>query len=118
MIAPPLDRFKQTNVCSKHKSMLYAQKTRNSPMESHRMTVPRNAIRAELGRPPGIATDQLDGLVTVLDLIRSGAARTRPDLPRQAALRRTVISQRLGQLIASGLGEAGAPGPCPRGPGP
>ena len=82
------------------------------------MTVPRNAIRAELGRPPGIATDQLDGLVTVLDLIRSGAARTRPDLARQAALGRTVVSQRLGQLIAGGLVEEGALGPSTGGRAP
>src|SRR5882757_8970695 len=87
-------------------------------MESRRMTVPRNAIRAELARPPGIATDQLDGLVTVLDLIRSGAARTRPDLARQAALGRTVVSQRLGQLIASGLVEEGALGPSTGGRAP
>lgn len=51
----------------------------------------------------GVAPDQLDTLVTVLDLVRSGGARTRPELARRSGLGRTVVSQRLGQLEAAGL---------------
>ncbi|RZT85743.1 glucokinase-like ROK family protein [Pseudonocardia sediminis] len=51
----------------------------------------------------GVAPDQLDTLVTVLDLVRSGRARTRPELALRSGLGRTVISQRLGQLEAAGL---------------
>ncbi|MFP5071289.1 ROK family protein [Pseudonocardia nantongensis] len=51
----------------------------------------------------GVAPDQLDTLVTVLDLVRSGGARTRPELARRTGLGRTVVSQRLGQLEAAGL---------------
>ncbi|MBO4240321.1 ROK family transcriptional regulator [Pseudonocardia alni] len=51
----------------------------------------------------GVAPDQLDTLVTVLDLVRSGRARTRPELARRSGLGRTVVSQRLGQLEAAGL---------------
>ncbi|WP_214370691.1 ROK family protein [Pseudonocardia sp. H11422] len=52
---------------------------------------------------PGMAPDQLDSLVVVLDLVRSGTARTRPELARRSGLGRTVITQRLGQLMACGL---------------
>nr|WP_237453860.1 ROK family transcriptional regulator [Pseudonocardia sp. SID8383] len=45
----------------------------------------------------------MDTLVTVLDLVRSGGARTRPELARRSGLGRTVVSQRLGQLEAAGL---------------
>ncbi|NMH98786.1 ROK family protein [Pseudonocardia sp. K10HN5] len=51
--------------------------------------------------------DQLDSLVAVLDMVRFGEARTRPELSRRAGLGRTVITQRLGQLIGSGLLEEG-----------
>ena len=50
-----------------------------------------------------VAPDQLDTLVTVLDLVRYGGARTRPELARRSGLGRTVVSQRLGQLEAAGL---------------
>jgi glucokinase-like ROK family protein len=67
---------------------------------------------------PGIAPDQLDGLVTLLDLIRSGEARTRPELARRADLGRTVVTQRLGQLLASGLVAEGPLGPSTGGRAP
>ena len=50
--------------------------------------------------------DQLDTLVTVLNLIRSGGGRTRPELARQSGLGRAVISQRLVQLVDWGLVES------------
>ncbi|SFW85400.1 ROK family protein [Amycolatopsis australiensis] len=49
----------------------------------------------------------LDDLVTVLDLVRSGAARTRPELGRRSGLGRTAISQRIGHLMSAGLVEDG-----------
>ncbi|WP_028932622.1 ROK family transcriptional regulator [Pseudonocardia spinosispora] len=54
--------------------------------------------------------DQLDGLVAVLHVIRAGEARTRPELTRATGLGRTVVTQRLGQLLAAGLVEEGALG--------
>lgn len=78
------------------------------------MTVPRTdpelPTRADLGVAPTVSADQLDGLVAVLGLIRSGTARTRPELARRAGLGRTVVSQRLSQLIAGGLVEEGVLG--------
>ncbi|MDT7710909.1 MAG: hypothetical protein QOG20_6516 [Pseudonocardiales bacterium] len=67
---------------------------------------------------PEIAPDQLDGLVTVLDLVRSGEARTRPELARRSGLGRTVVTQRLGHLLASGLIEEGSLGPSTGGRAP
>jgi glucokinase-like ROK family protein len=45
----------------------------------------------------------VDGLVSVLELVRSGAARTRPELSRRSGLGRSVITQRVSQLLDSGL---------------
>lgn len=45
----------------------------------------------------------VDGLVSVLELVRSGAARTRPELGRRSGLGRGVITQRVSQLLDSGL---------------
>ena len=53
------------------------------------------------------AGDQLDTLVSVLDLVRTGQAHTRPDLGRRSGLGRTVITQRVQQLIDCGLLEEG-----------
>lgn len=50
-----------------------------------------------------VSTDQLDGLVTVLDLIRSGRARSRPELARVSGLGRGAVTQRVAQLLDSGL---------------
>jgi glucokinase-like ROK family protein len=54
------------------------------------------------------SADQLDGLVTVLDLVRSGTARTRPQLERLSGLGRNVITQRVAQLMRHGLIEEGS----------
>ena len=66
----------------------------------------------------GLAADQLDTLVTVLDLVRFGHARTRPELARRSALGRTVVTQRLGQLVDGGLVVEGALGPSTGGRAP
>ena len=50
-----------------------------------------------------VIPEQIDGLVTVLELIRSGTARTRPELSRRSGLGRSIIAQRVGQLFDSGL---------------
>jgi glucokinase-like ROK family protein len=47
--------------------------------------------------------DSFDALVTVLDLVRSAAARTRPELAQRSGLGRTVVVQRIEQLLAAGL---------------
>ncbi len=66
----------------------------------------------------GIAIEQLDSLVLVLDLVRSGHARTRPELGRRSGLGRAVITQRVGHLINSGLLDEGELGPSTGGRAP
>jgi glucokinase-like ROK family protein len=51
--------------------------------------------------------DQLEAAVTVLDLVRDGRARTRPELVRASGLGRNVVAQRVAQLQDSGLLEEG-----------
>lgn len=55
--------------------------------------------------------ESYDSLVTVLDFIRSRAAKTRPELGQRSGLGRTVVVQRVEQLLAVGLlvEEANAP---------
>jgi glucokinase-like ROK family protein len=48
-------------------------------------------------------SDQVDDLVHVLKLIRAGEASTRPELGRKSGLGRSVISQRVADLIDAGL---------------
>ncbi len=54
-------------------------------------------------RLPELPPDQLDGLVAVLDLVRSGRAVTKPELIRLSGLGRSVITQRVAQLLEAGL---------------
>ncbi|MFF7474400.1 ROK family protein [Streptomyces sp. NPDC008092] len=56
-------------------------------------------------------TDHTRTLSLVLDLIRSGAAVTRPDLGRQTGLGRTIITQRVDHAIRLGLVAEGEPAP-------
>jgi glucokinase-like ROK family protein len=65
-----------------------------------------------------VSSDQLDTLVAVLDLLRSGAARTRPELSRVSGLGRAVVTQRVVQLLESGLVVDGALGPSTGGRAP
>lgn len=62
--------------------------------------------------------EHIDSLATVLDLVRSGAARTRPEIGRRSGLGRTVVTQRVNQLMACGLLEEGALGPSSGGRAP
>ncbi len=47
--------------------------------------------------------EALDSLVAVLDTVRSGGARTRPELGHRLGLGRTVVTQRVAQLLSSRL---------------
>lgn len=53
---------------------------------------------------------QVDSLVTVLDLVRSVSATTRPAIARASGLGRNVVTQRVAQLLDSGLLTEGALG--------
>jgi glucokinase-like ROK family protein len=52
---------------------------------------------------PPVAPDQVDDLIRLLMLMRSGEANTRPELSRRSGLGRAAVSQRLSELIDSGL---------------
>jgi glucokinase-like ROK family protein len=67
---------------------------------------------------PGRPVDQTDGLHVVLDLIRGGVGRTRPELVRHSGLGRKLVTQRVDQLIARGLVTDGELGPSTGGRAP
>jgi glucokinase-like ROK family protein len=52
-------------------------------------------------------TASLGDLATVVALVRSGTARTRPELARLSGLGRKAVTQRVDQLVACGLFEDG-----------
>jgi hypothetical protein len=68
--------------------------------------------------PATVAVGQLDALVVVLDLVRTGAACTRPGRARRSDFDRTVVTQRVQQLLDSGLLEEGALAPSTGGRAP
>ena len=47
--------------------------------------------------------DHLDSVITVLDIVRSGAARTKPAIARLSGLGRNVVTRRVNQLLDTGL---------------
>lgn len=69
-------------------------------------------------RTGGTTPEQLDALVAVLDHVRDGTARTRRELSRRTGFGRTVIAQRIGQLIASNLLAEDSLGPSSGGRAP
>lgn len=69
-------------------------------------------------RRPTQPIDQLESLSAVLNAVRSDTANTRPSLERLTGCGRTVISQRVEQLIRSGLIEDGAKIPSSGGRAP
>ena len=73
-------------------------------------------VAGPLGIP--VSGEQLDTLVTVLDLVRDGVARTRPEIGRVSGLGRAVVTQRVAQLLESGLLAEGALGPSTGGRAP
>jgi len=64
------------------------------------------------------APDLLDTAVTVLDLVRGGVANTRPEITRLSGLGRNVVTQRVAQLLDSGLLAEGKLGPSTGGRAP
>ena len=58
-----------------------------------------------------VADVALDALVLVLDEIRRGSSRSRPELIDRTGLGRAIVTQRLGELIDRGLVVEGDPGP-------
>jgi predicted NBD/HSP70 family sugar kinase len=67
---------------------------------------------------PVDAGEQIDDLVVLLDLVRHGGARTRPELARRSGLGRTVVSARLTRLLDAGLVTEGELGPSTGGRAP
>ncbi|WP_024877950.1 hypothetical protein, partial [Saccharomonospora piscinae] len=62
--------------------------------------------------------EHVDSLATVLDLVRSQTARTRPEIGRLSGLGRTVVTQRVNELTECGLLEEGSLGPSSGGRAP
>lgn len=63
-------------------------------------------------RTPGPLPDEaLDALVAVLDAIRHGHARARPEIVEHTGLGRAIVSQRVGELVERGLVTEGDVGP-------
>lgn len=57
-------------------------------------------------RPTPLASlpaEQIESLVSVLDAVRNGAATTRPEVAHRTGLGRNVVTQRVSQLVSSGL---------------
>ncbi|HEV7898535.1 MAG TPA: ROK family protein [Planosporangium sp.] len=74
-------------------------------------------MREPAERAP-LASERLDSLVAILDLVRAGAASTRPELGRRSGLGRTVIAQWVAELMERGLVCDGALGPSTGGRAP
>jgi glucokinase-like ROK family protein len=68
---------------------------------------PNEAFGGDARSGPGISSlpRQLGSLVTILDEVRSGTSRTRPELIASTGLSRAVVAQRSAELCASGLVE-------------
>lgn len=67
---------------------------------------------------PAPPSEQASSLAHVLALVRGKAAITRPDVARISGYGRTVVTERLGQLIDAGLVEEGPTSSIPRGRAP
>ncbi len=63
------------------------------------------------GDPGPLPEETLDALVTVLDAVRLGRARSRGDLVGRTGLSRGVVAQRVGELLERGLVLEGERGP-------
>lgn len=64
------------------------------------------------------ATDQLDDLVSVLEVIRNGSAVTRPQIGEATGLGRSIVTQRVTHLLRLGLVGEGELGPSTGGRAP
>jgi glucokinase-like ROK family protein len=65
-----------------------------------------------------LPAEQIESLVSVLDAVRNGAATTRPQVANQTGLGRNVVTQRVAQLVSSGLLAEGMLGPSTGGRAP
>jgi glucokinase-like ROK family protein len=65
----------------------------------------------ELQAHAPLADEALDALVTVLDEIRLGRSRSRPELVVRTGLGRAIVAQRVGELVDRGLVSEGEVGP-------
>lgn len=52
---------------------------------------------------PALPEESLDALVAILDEIRLGRARSRPELAERLGLGRAIVAQRVGELLERGL---------------
>ena len=52
---------------------------------------------------PALPDESLDALVAVLDEVRLGRARSRPELSERLGLGRAIVAQRVGELVERGL---------------
>lgn len=66
---------------------------------------------ALVDRPPDPQEETLDSLVTVLDAVRLGRARSRGEIAARTGLTRSVVARRVGELIDHGLVAEGETGP-------
>jgi len=70
------------------------------------------AYDPRVDRSSGLPTDEaLDGLVTILDEIRSAGSRSRSELVGRTGLSRGIVAQRVGELVDLGLVVEGEVGP-------
>ena len=58
-----------------------------------------------------LADEALDALVMVLDEVRLGRSRSRPELVARTGLGRAIVAQRVGELLERGLVSEGEVGP-------
>ena len=73
----------------------------------------RDAVAANGGHGPHgpIPDESLDALVAVLDELRLGRSRSRGDVVARTGLSRSIVAQRVGELLDRGLVVEGDPGP-------
>ena len=70
-----------------------------------RSSTPRDAV------PGPVAEETLDALVAVLDEVRLGHSQSRSDLVAHTGLSRSIVAQRVAELLDRGLVVEGDPGP-------
>lgn len=76
------------------------------------------APRARTEFPSVPPSGQVDALVEVLDQVRAGRARTRPEIMGRTGLSRAIVTQRVGELVSRGLLEDAELGPSTGGRAP
>jgi glucokinase-like ROK family protein len=77
-----------------------------------------NARKLSVEAAPPPPSGQLDALVEVLDQVRDGRARTRPEIMGRTGLSRAVVAQRVAELVSRGLLEEAEFGPSTGGRAP